>query len=128
MIITVVSKDKISLSMFVDFYKTLYDSNTRVVDLNMLNSSDVLNAIVKSTVGDNVTQTAPKDSNIIIKLKTKRSLTINELPTEIARSSFYIIQFDLYSTKPEVLKARDSAIDPILARWEANIEKMNSLV
>jgi len=125
MIITVLSKDKISLSMFVDFYKTLYDSSAEVLDLNTLISSDMLDSIVRNAIGTNLDRATSESAAFLIKLKTKKSMTVEELPTEIKFKSDYIVQFDLFSTKPEVLKDRDGKFAPILERWEANIEKMN---
>jgi len=125
MIITVLSKDKISLSMFVDFYKTLYDSSVEVLDLNTLISSDMLDSIVRNAIGTNLDRATSESAAFLIKLKTKKSMTVEELPTEIKLKSDYIVQFDLFSTKPEVLKDRDGKFAPILERWEANIEKMN---
>jgi hypothetical protein len=125
MIITVLSKDKISLSMFVDFYKTLYDSSAEVLDLNTLISSDMLDSIVRNAIGTNLDRATSESAAFLIKLKTKKSMIVEELPTEIKFKSDYIVQFDLFSTKPEVLKDRDGKFAPILERWEANIEKMN---
>lgn len=126
MIITVLSKDKISLSMFVDFYKTLYDSEAEVLDLNTLISQDMLDTIVRNAIGTNLTRATSESSVFLIKLKTKKSMTVEELPTEIKFKSDYIVQFDLFSTKPEILKDRDGKFAPVLERWEANIEKMNA--
>jgi hypothetical protein len=111
--------------MFVDFYKTLYDSSAEVLDLNTLISSDMLDSIVRNAIGTNLDRATSESAAFLIKLKTKKSMTVEELPTEIKFKSDYIVQFDLFSTKPEVLKDRDGKFAPILERWEANIEKMN---
>jgi len=123
-IITMVSQDKLSLSMFVDFYKTLYDSDAVVLDLNTLNSRNILDAIVKDATSNNPRATSEQGA-ILIKLKTSKKIDIKDLPSEIEQRSAYIVQFDLFSTKPEVLKDRDGKFAPILARWEDNIEKKN---
>jgi len=125
MIISIVSKDKISLSMFVDFYKTLYDSNVEVLDLNSLTSRDVLDTIVKEAVGRYFEKKSTGQTSLLIKLKTKKDVTLEELPQEMARTSFYIIKFDLFSTKPEILKDTDNKLHPIIERWEMNIKKLN---
>lgn len=111
--------------MFVDFYKTLYDSNAEVLDLNSLTSRDVLDTIVKEAVGRYFEKKSTGQTSLLIKLKTKKDVTLEELPQEMARTSFYIIKFDLFSTKPEILKDTDNKLHPIIERWEMNIKKLN---
>jgi hypothetical protein len=128
MVLTLVSTDKVSLSMFVDFYKTLYDSDARVIDLNNVISSEMLNSIVKNAIGINIQRATSKTSAVIIKLKTKKDMTLEELPPEIERNSTYIIRFGLFSTTPEVLKDRPGDFGPVLQRWDANIKKLDGIV
>jgi len=125
MLFTIVSKDKITLSMFVDFYRTLYDSDVQVVDLNTLISNDMIDSIVKSAMAVNMQRALSKDSTLLIKLKSKKNMTLEDLPREVVGSSTYVVQFGLFSTKPEVLKDKDGTLPAILERWETNIEKMN---
>jgi hypothetical protein len=114
MIISIVSKDK-----------TLYDSNAEVLDLNSLTSRDVLDTIVKEAAGRYFEKKSTGQASLLIKLKTKKDVTLEELPQEMVRISFYIIKFDLFSTKPEILKDRDGKLQPIIERWEMNIKKLN---
>jgi len=127
MIITIVSQDKLSLSMFVDFYKALYDSGAEVLDLNSLISRDVLDTIVGDAIRLHHDRVISEQAAILIKYKTKKKVAFEALPTEIVQKSAYIVQFDIFSTKPEVLKDLDGKFAPILARWEENIEKKNKL-
>lgn len=127
MIITLVSPDKLSPSMFVDFYKALYDSDALVLDLNSLISRDVLDTLVRDAVANNKERVLSEQAAILIKYKSKKKVALEALPTEIAQKSAYIVYFDLFSTKPELLKDRDGKLAPVLARWEANIEKKNKV-
>ena len=125
MVITIVSRDKLSLSMFVDFYKSLYDSDAPVLDLNLLTSAEILNEIVRGKLDADSQRAESSEMCILIKLKSKKDVDLVDLPKEIERRSHYIIRFGLFSTKPEFLKERDGRFRPIMERWEKNIEKMN---
>ena len=125
MIITLVSQDKLSLSMFVDFYKALYDSGAEVLDLNSLVSKDVLDTIVGDAIKLHHDRTISEQAAILIKYKTKKKVAFEALPTEIVQKSTYIVQFDIFSTEPELLKNLDGKFAPVLERWKVNIERKN---
>jgi len=128
MLITVVSKDKLSLSMFIDFFKSLYDSDVALLDLNINTSTEMLNSLTTSFIERHSKRIIAEQAWCIIKLKTRGPLTIDSLPQEIAQNSSYIIQFDLFSAKPALLKDCDGKIKPILDRWEANIKKFDGIL
>jgi hypothetical protein len=85
----------------------------------------MIDSIVKSAMAVNMQRALSKDSTLLIKLKSKKNMTLEDLPREVVGSSTYVVQFGLFSTKPEVLKDKDGTLPAILERWETNIEKMN---
>lgn len=118
MIFTVVSSDKVTLAMFYDFYKTLYDSNIKVIDLNCLYSSDIINDTFnalksKSEVGN----------NFLVKYKVK--VKINKIPSFVIDLSDIVLSFDIYSMEPEVIKSDGEKTSAIIDRWKFNIDKLN---
>lgn len=122
MIITIISSDKITLSMFSDYFKTLYSTNTVPIikDLTSLFSTNYQVSLFKD-----LSSSLNKDESLILKYKTKKTSKRN-LPQEIFNGSDYVVYIDLFSTKPEVLKALDPEwIKMVLSRWETNIEKLS---
>jgi hypothetical protein len=111
--------------MFVDFYKALYDSGAEVLDLNSLVSKDVLDTIVGDAVKLHHDRAISEQAAILIKYKTKKKVAFEALPTEIVQKSTYIVQFDIFSTEPELLKDLDGKFAPVLERWKVNIERKN---
>jgi hypothetical protein len=128
MLITIVSKDKLSLSMFIDFFRSLYDSDVALLDLNINTSTEMLNSLTSNFIDHHAKRVSAEQAWCIIKLKTRGPLTFDRLPLEIAQKSSYIIQFDLFSSKPELLKDLDGKLKPILDRWEANIKKFDGIL
>jgi hypothetical protein len=122
MVITVISKDKLSLSMFLDFYKTLYDSGIEVLDMNSLVGGDIIDILVKNFVGTHLNRAASDSAALIIKIKAKRDLDVENLPGEIIKKSDYIIRLDTNSPRPVLLHAKDTAFDPVLDRFAANLK------
>jgi hypothetical protein len=121
MILTIVSPDKTSLSMFIDFYKAIYDENVKIFIFNSLFSKEVtenkLNEILK------VEEENQNLKIIIYKIKPKTKI----IPENILKASSAVIKFDIYSYTPEVLKNEDPGdqIQAILDRWNFNMEKLN---
>jgi hypothetical protein len=119
-IITVISPDKLSMSMFCDFYKTIYigDDIYKVLDMSCLNTPQTQELIVKDFIEIN------KDlRNAIIKYKIKPKTKLDVLPKVITEVSQYIIRFDMFSTHPEIVKDFDGSGKEIIDRWLANIAK-----
>jgi hypothetical protein len=118
MIITIVSSDKLTLSMFSDFFKSLYSSDVKIVDLNCLYSEDVISSKMEEFLEIN-----SKGRDVLIKYKIK--IQTKEIPLIITDKSDQVFKFDIYSTEPEVIKGSHSDIDSMLNRWKMNIEKFN---
>jgi hypothetical protein len=120
-IITIISPDKLSMSMFCDFYKSLYvgEYPLEILDLNCIFSKEVLNTKFNGFI-----DLHKKIDNIIVKYKIK-SKSIISLPADIERCSNYIIKFDIFSTYPEILKDYDGQGKLIAERWNTNITNMN---
>jgi hypothetical protein len=123
MVITLVSEDKVSLSMFLDFYRTLYDSGVEVLDLNSLVGGDVINQIVRTFIGTHLNRSASDCAAVIIKVKTKKDTGLENLPEEVQRKSDYILKFIPTQARPEALKSKNPALfDSILDRYAANLK------
>ncbi|MBD3261275.1 MAG: hypothetical protein GF334_06255 [Candidatus Altiarchaeales archaeon] len=124
LIFTIVSPDKLSLSMFLDYLLSVYkDTPSSVLDLNCLYSMDVQKAQMQDSL--------PKDPDhvLVIKYKIKKQTKYPiGLCSEVIDKSNHIISFDLFSTHPEIKKTEDEAfLKPLLERWEASVEKMNNV-
>lgn len=125
MILTIASPDKITISMFVDFYRSLYDSSVQVYDLNCLYSEEVIKERVKfiTELNKNLRN---KDQEIILVYYKMKSQTKN-IPQILIESSDFLIKFDTYSTYPEMIKNEyPDIIGPVMDRWVMNIKKLNS--
>jgi hypothetical protein len=115
--------------MFVDFFKTIYDSGVEILDMNSLFGRDTLNRIVKTFVGSHLNRASSDSTALMIRIKTKKDIELTGLPEEVVRLSDYVIRFGLYANKPEVLKCKNPELfQPILDRWEANIKKIDGAV
>ena len=119
MIITVASSDKLTLAMFSDFFKSLFSSDVKIVDLTCLYSPEILEAKVLELAS--ISTKSGRD--ILIKYKTKPQT--KELSSVLLDSSDVVIKFDLYSTEPEVIKMKDPGSSHIIDRWKKNIELFN---
>ena len=122
MILTTISPDKTSLSMFLDFYKTIYDQYVKVFILNSLFSEEILKdkiEQVKKIDGEH-----PSLKFLIYKTKSKNKA----VPSLIEENSDVIIKFDLFSYTPEVLKNEDKEgfIESMLERWNVNMARLNA--
>ena len=120
-VITVISPDKLSLSMFCDFYRSVFigDNLYKILDMNCLNSIKAQNLIVQDFFRNN------KDlSETIVKYKIK-SQTKLQIPESLEIVSNYIIKFDIFSTHPELTKDSDGKGKDIIERWTKNISKMD---
>lgn len=123
MILTVVSPDKLSLSMFMDFYTKIY-AKLRIVDLNNLYSDDMIRSMLMEA------RDKTKDlENIscLVKFKTKPNTPPSlSVPDPVLNLSDFVIRFSLYSNTPEVRKSVSPEIlDPVIERWNKNIELMD---
>jgi hypothetical protein len=118
MIITVASSDKLTLSMFGDFYKSIYSSDIKMVDLNCLYSEDILETKIKGFL-----EIARKGRDILIRFKMKAQT--KEVSPILIENSDLLIKFDIFSTEPEVIKDCGSDTYIILDRWRKNIERFN---
>jgi hypothetical protein len=120
-IVTVISPDKLSMTMFYDFYKSVYvgDGSLSVLDINCLFSKEVQNAKTREFIKAN-----ENSENILIKYKIKLK-TVLSLPAEIEQNSDYIIKFDMFSNHPELLKDKDEKGKAMIERYILNVTNMN---
>ena len=126
-IYTVLSPDKISISMFSSFLKGIYGDNLSLLDMNDILSFDLKNDIIKSLIDKY--QNTQKDFVIRYKLRTRINTLdpqaiLKNLPENILSNSKYIILFDLYSQKPIILKDEESSLSSIVERWEKYLEAL----
>jgi hypothetical protein len=121
MILTIISPDKLTLAMFSKFFRTWYSTNTVVIeqDINCLFSDDYQTSLITS-LRKNIKETEA----LLIRYKSKYN--VNKVtPSAILDNSDYVIKFDLYSVKPEILKVLDSTwFDTVLNNWNLNLEKL----
>jgi len=106
--------------MFKSFYEKIYGDNKIVLckDINFLYSKPVQEMIF----ADSIKESKEKNLSFIIKyvIKTNTDLSKYQIPQCFIDESDLVIKFDMFSTKPEIIKDRFGSID-ILNRWEANI-------
>jgi len=123
-IITIVSPDKITPSMFINFYEKLYGDNKIVlaIDINILYSKPVQEKIFV----DALKEAKQKGLSLIVKYTIKLNTDLSKymIPMCFIDNSDLIIKFDMFSTKPEVIKDRYGSIS-LLEKWEANIASMD---
>lgn len=125
MILTIASPDKITISMFIDFFKSLYDSSVKISDLNCLYSKEVIQKRL-SLITELDKKLLNRDKEIIIVYYKMKPQT-KEIYPMIIDSSDFVIKFDTYSTHPEIIKEKfPEIIKPIMDRWVMNIKKMNN--
>jgi hypothetical protein len=117
-IITIASSDKMTISMFHDFYKSLYSSDIKAIDLNCLYSSEIIASKIME-----ILDLSQRGRDILIRYKTKVQTKIID-PLVIEKSDL-VVKFDIFSTEPEVIKGLNPSSESILSRWKINIEKFN---
>jgi hypothetical protein len=120
-IITIVSPDKLSMTMFHDFYKSVYvgDDTLKILDLNCIFSKEAIDLKVKGFI-----ESYGDYSHGIIKFKTKIKTVMNLSP-ELDKHSDYIIKFDIFSSHPDLIKDSDGEGKNIVERWNQNILKID---
>jgi hypothetical protein len=122
-IITVISPDKLSMTMFCDYYRTVFigERSSEILDINCILSKSMQGYKIKEFIDIN------KNSDfIIIKYKIKPK-TVLSLPPEIEQFSNYIVQFDMFSNHPNLVKDEDGMGKNIIDRYNLNISKMNGI-
>lgn len=124
MLITLISPDKTSMAMFVDFYMQLYDRDAKVFDTNSLFSGDIREKFFKALKEQNLEE--KKKRTYIVKFFTKPQTDIDQLIGEGCREmSDLIIRFDMFSTHPELIKDNPEISKNMMDRWEKNIKMLN---
>lgn len=121
-IFTIISPDKLSMSMFSDYFQSTVSGIVRVIDINCLTSKPLQEAIF-----DEAIKTSEKFNYLLIKYKTKLK-TILDIPASISEKSNYIIKFDLFSTHPEVIRGSLDNIKPLIDRWVVKVSQMDETV
>ena len=124
-IVTIVSPDKLTPSMFVDFYQAKNPYKEVIaVDINSLFSTEAQNQIVKDIVKYIEKNDKSDTTDIIIKYKIKINTEVI-LTDDIMNYSGYVLKFDIFSTHPEIVKAKDlEFIKALTADWLENIERL----
>ena len=117
-IVTIASSDKLTLSMFSDFYKNIYSPDVKIIDLTCLYSSDIISSKMEELI-----ELSKTGRSILIKYKIKTQTKI--IDPIILEKSDLVIKFDIYSTEPELIKGLSPDTESMLNRWKMNIEKFN---
>ena len=122
-IITVVSPDKLSMTMFCSFYESIYvgDRLCGILDINCLFSKETQGLKTKEFIELN-----RNADFIIIKYKVKSNTKLS-LPLEIENNSDYIVKFDMFSNHPDLIKDADGKGVEIIDRYNKNIDLANKM-
>ena len=123
-IYVIVSPDKLSMSMFSDYLKTILGNfNVELFDINHLNSNEIKDSIIQS-YADKFKDTK---SILIAKYKIKSNTQVSDLsvilPEKVQKLSDYIIRFDLFSQQPIVVKDSDNTLPGLVDRYLVNLKK-----
>jgi hypothetical protein len=121
-IYTIISPDKLSMSMFSDYFQSIVSGVVRVIDINCLTSKPLQEAVFEETL-----KVSEKYSYLLVKYKTKIK-TVLDLPASIFEKSNYIIKFDLFSTHPEVIKGSLDNVKSLIERWMIKVSQMDEIV
>jgi hypothetical protein len=116
MIITVASSDKLTLSMFSDYYKCIYDRDIKIVDITCLYSKEILTLKLEALSGIKI-------RNVLIKYKMKPQT--KDIPSILTEKSSVLLLFDIYSMEPVIVKSIGSDTEAMITRWKLNIERFN---
>jgi len=122
MIITLLSPDKLTPSMFCDFVSHTYlkNQNVSIKETNNLYDIDYQEKVYKSL------EDLRNQVNVLIKYKIKHNTPIESLPNIVFEISDYVLKFDIFSTHPEIIKDNDSAyFKGVCDHWEEAVEKMD---
>lgn len=119
-IMTIISPDKLSMSMFFDFYRAIFvgEDTLNILDLNCIFSKEAID-----TKMDEFLESSENFSFGVIKYKLKVK-TVLSIPQKIQYHSDYIVKFDMFSNHPELLKDAGDG-KAIIDRWDANIIKLD---
>ena len=123
-IFTVVSPDKLSQSMFVDFYKTENNGKDIVIlDINSLYSPEIKNSTLDGAIKHIQGKGTEDNSTVLIKYKVKKNDSTDLSLTDMFLKSDFVIRFELYSTQFSVLKATDKgSMETIASSWKKFVE------
>jgi len=133
MIITLISPDKLTLSMFIDFYRTLYLDGR---ELSLIPINYNLSLATKKSIIDSVKEKYNSDKDLILfsikipyDVKGIKEPELSQhyakyYPLELEIISTYIVAFDIYSVTPVIIKDRIGNFIDIVKRWESNLKKL----
>jgi len=109
-----------SIKMFIDFYRTIYlrSLEPKIVTLNSLNSSDILEGIIEESL-------STYEDFRFFTVKVKRNYSNDNLPASLIESSDLVIRLDYDSFEPECIKVPEN-LRPIIERWVSNLERMSN--
>jgi len=123
MIITLVSPDKLTLSMFADFYKSCFCSTVEILDLNNLYSREAQDQFM-----DELLRRDNDRAAFLIKYKTKKSPEEIQVPESLVEGSSYMLTFEMLSMEPGIIRqAKPEYLEEVLKRWKMNIERMDKV-
>jgi len=124
-VFTVVSPDKLTLSMFSDFLTQNSLIGILIIDISSLFSIDKQNEVLTSAISFIKEKGSEATLDILVRYRTKakNNILVN---TNLSDSSDYIIKFDIFSVTPQILKgSEDMALTTLIQSWSSNIERLN---
>lgn len=124
-VFTIVSPDKLTLSMFSDFLTQNSLIGILLIDISSLFSIDKQNEVLASAISFIKEKGSEATLDILVRYRTKakNNVLIN---TNLSDSSDYIIKFDIFSVTPQILKgSEDMALTTLIQSWSSNIERLN---
>jgi hypothetical protein len=116
-VISVVSPDKLSISMFTDFLMKFLGGGYRAGYLHYLMAPEAIDDYLKAFTAEN-----PKAIMRFFANKKISDLSI-ACPQRLLEASSSVVWFPLYSTEPQLLKD-SGVVGALLDRWKANINRM----
>jgi len=135
MIVSIISPDKVSITMCQSFLKAVYGQNIRMVHLNhLLTQEDIENRIkLLNLIQPNPEK--PEEINnpdlnkclltYFVK-KVPNAEPLRYVPSKLGEISDLIIWIDLYSTDWVILKDKMNQGIILMDRWNQNIKRMNA--
>ena len=117
--ITIVSPDKISLGMFADFFRRNVGAEYLIGDLHYLMDKDSFNSFLDGML--------EKSDKTILRYYIKRRADVNVeiIPSELMDKSDVVVWFQLYATKPDVLKDTIGFMDRHKDNWDKFVEMLS---
>lgn len=127
MIISIISPDKLSITMCISYLKVVYGQNLTMACLNYLMSPEEISTKINQVVEPKLLNSDINGLLTYYTRKVKDKDPKSYLPAGLESVSDLIVWIDLYSTAWVILKDAQNQGQALMDRWTRNIEKFNSI-